>query len=115
MGYHSHVIFAAKDELFKELFNKMNDSCSLNLLEATSEKKSRDGWTMFYWSDVKWYDSFEEVEAFSNFISDFDSDPEKCEEFEYHILGEDADDYVVKGARGVSPFNVFLQRSLYFE
>ena len=109
MGYRSHVIIAFEDQLLKRFINEISLNAAVNFVSCDT-KISRDGWTLFEYSYVKWYDNFEEVSAYNDFISALsESDMEK---HEFHRLGEDPDDYETSCHTGHCPFNINLVRSL---
>lgn len=110
MGYRSHVLIALKDNLVKDFLNSMKLNVAAQFIHCDSIDH-KDGWTLFYFSNVKWYDSYEEVAAWESFhrsISD------NCEDYEFHRMGEESDDYTCDN-HGCSPFNIYMNRSLDFE
>lgn len=108
MGYRSEVILTMKDEKFAELVKSMDDRVAANFFEGTEPKK-RENWTLVHFSDVKWYDNFPEVKAVEDFVSTLDE-----EDYAYHILGEDNDDYTHRGTWD-TPFEIRMTRSLDFD
>lgn len=105
MGYRSDVALAMKEERFKELIKTMDDKTAAEFVSG-ADFKEREEWVLVYFSDVKWYDDYPEVKAVNNFISDLDE-----EDYSYHILGEDQDDYIQRGTYD-NPFEIRLTRSL---
>jgi hypothetical protein len=105
MGYRSEVVLAMKDEKFAVLLKTMDDRTAANFFEGIEPKK-KNNWILIHFSDVKWYDSFEEVTAVNNFVNTLDEG-----DFSYHILGEEDNDYTHKGT-WETPFNISLHRSL---
>ena len=107
MGYRSDVILAMKHEKFKELLKTMDDRLAIRFLE-NQEVKERDNWVLIDFVDVKWYEDFAEVKAVNTFVDTLDE-----EDFSYHILGEEDDDYTKRGTWD-TPFEIRLNRSLDF-
>ena len=107
MGYRSEVVLAMKDEKFAEFVKSMDDRTAANIFEM-SEPKKRDGWTAVHFTDVKWYEEYPEVKAVDTFIDTLDED-----DYAYHVLGEDNDDYTCKGT-WETPFEIRMTRSLDF-
>lgn len=106
MGYRSDVVIAMKDEKFAELVKSMDDKVATNFFEMTGEPKKRNDWTLVHITDVKWYEDYPEVKAVNDFLSYLEED-----DFAYHIMGEDNEDYTHKGT-WETPFEIRLQRSL---
>lgn len=109
MGYRSEVLLALKDEKVVELFMYFSDIAAINITEYVEIHK-RNGWTLLSFEDVKWYDDYPEVKAINEFVDTLDED-----EYEFHIMGEDNDDYTVRGEQGNSPFNIYISRELNFD
>ena len=107
MGYRSDVILAMKHEKFKELLKTMEDRVAIRFLE-NQEVKEKDNWVLMNFVDVKWYEDFAEVKAVNTFVDTLDE-----EDFSYHILGEEDDDYTKRGTWD-TPFEIRLNRSLDF-
>ena len=107
MGYRSDVILAMKHEKFKELLKTMDDRLAIRFLE-NQEVKERDNWVLIDFVDVKWYEGFAEVKAVDTFVDTLDE-----QDFSYHILGEEDDDYTKRGTWD-TPFEIRLNRSLDF-
>jgi hypothetical protein len=108
MGYRSDVLLATTDQNVKKLFLACSDKAAVNIAQYTSIHK-RDGWTLFSWSDVKWYSEYAEVDAVEKFVDTLDEG-----EYEFHIMGEEHEDYTVRGDQGNSPFSIYLSRELNF-
>lgn len=107
MGYRSDVILAMKHEKFKDLLKTMDDRLAIRFLE-NQEVKERDNWVLIDFVDVKWYEDFAEVKAVNTFVDTLDE-----QDFSYHILGEEDDDYTKRGTWD-TPFEIRLNRSLDF-
>jgi hypothetical protein len=111
MGYRSEVVLAMKETAFKKMLEGWTDSIAIEVLSYTN-KSIRDEWIMINWSDVKWYEGYQDVDAVMNFLQGEDCSQD---DFEFHRLGEDQDDYEHDGDIGNSPFNICLHRSLSFD
>lgn len=111
MGYRSTVVLAMKENRFKLMLDGFTDQLAISVL-SYSRKSIRDEWVMLAWNDVKWYEGYPDVDAVMNFIGAEEMDQD---EFEFHRLGEDNDDYECHGDTGCSPFNIHLYRSLDWE
>jgi hypothetical protein len=109
MGYRSDVLFATTDENVKKLFLACSDKAAVNIAQYASIHK-RDDWTLFSWSDVKWYSEYAEVDAVEKFVDTLDEG-----EYEFHVMGEEHEDYTVRGDQGNSPFGIYLSRELNFD
>lgn len=115
MGYRSDVALALTDASFKKMFAFVKDDIVLvELLEGAEIRKKND-WTLLYWSSVKWYDGFKDVAAVNAFVSSLEDseDQDERDSFDYHIMGEDTDDYKHNG-NWDTPFAISLNRSLDF-
>ena len=112
MGYRSDVAIAFKEELAKRFLNDCTTKVALETLRSC-DKHHKDGWIMFQYSDVKWYDDYEEVKAITEFMDNLRG-TEDTDSFEFHRMGEDSEDYEYRN-QGCSPFNICLSRSLDFD
>ena len=112
MGYRSDVFLAMKDQSFKDMLASFeSDKMCITILKGTN-RYIQEGWVLLHWSDAKWYEGSPYVDAINNFlmlsaIDDLD--------YEYHILGEEDDDYEYRGSPGISPFNIRLTREIQFD
>lgn len=77
MGYRSQVAVVVKDDAFQEALLKESDVLQekvkkrLDTVTNTSEVVHREGWTLYYWSDTKWYTGrpeYEEVTWLEEFV-----------------------------------------------
>lgn len=108
MGYRSDVALAMKEKKFKQLLSSIKDDRTAVELLSGCSKYEKDGWILLYYDSVKWYDDFKEVKSINDFIDTIDED-----DYSYHIMGEDQDDYKQTGTWD-SPFEIRLSRSLEF-
>lgn len=108
MGYRSEVVLALTEQKFSELLKSVDDEVAIEIVNGADKLKEKDGWVLLYYSGVIWYDQYKKVEAINKFVHNLDQ-----EEYDYHIMGEDVDDYK-QGGCGNSPFDIHLSRSLEF-
>jgi hypothetical protein len=114
MGYRSEVLLALNEKCMKKLMASFDDTLLLEVLSG-SDRHEKDGWTLIHWNDVKWYDGYKDVDAINTFVADLEDseDEEENEGYAFHILGEDQDDYTMKG-NWDTPFEIQLHRSIDF-
>jgi uncharacterized protein YaaR (DUF327 family) len=108
MGYRSDVALAMKEEKFKDFLSSVKDDKTAVELLSGCDKYEKDGWILLFYNSVKWYDDYKEVKAINEFVDTLDAD-----DYSYHIMGEDSEDYTQKGT-WESPFEIRLSRSLEF-
>ena len=111
MGYRSEVILAVGPEVMPQFMVTMAKSPEArklcwgdtdNLIEDYAGEK---GAFLFRWSSIKWYDSFEEIEALQDFIDWCNSEDievdgkmqQAAEYFRFVRIGEEMDDNEVDG------------------
>lgn len=111
MGYRSEVVVALTKEKTKQFLTQTNIGVATNFITALSGRYEKDKWYLFHFCDVKWYEDYAEVKAVMDFINNLND--EANEEFEYHCMGEDYEDYTVMGHMN-SPFEINMSRSLDF-
>jgi hypothetical protein len=115
MGYRSQVVLAVGKELkpyFLAVLASSPKATALVFKEADHFDKDayNDETMLMSWSGIKWYDSYEEINAIEKFISDCETEslegwePEQDEEhgyayqhFRFLRIGEDCDDTVDRG------------------
>jgi hypothetical protein len=115
MGYRSDVFIALTEKNVKKMVQVLSDEIILELLQGC-DRYEKNGWTLFRWPDVKWYDGYELVDGIMTFLADLEDseDPEENEGYSLTILGEDQDDYTQKGAFD-TPFGIRLVRQIEFD
>lgn len=75
MGYRSVVALAVSEKMMPHFLGHLSqcDDAAYKLVFMEADKKIEDydgdGTTMFLWEDIKWYDSFPEVRAITDFVS----------------------------------------------
>ena len=115
MGYRSVVALAVSDKMMPHFLGHLSQygEIAYKFVFMQSDQKIEDydgdGTTMFLWEDIKWYDSFPEVRAITDFVTmntdylsaiseDFDGD---CDEYDANFrfvrMGEDNDDIEESG------------------
>ncbi len=94
MGYRSEVILAIMPEVVPQFMVTMAKSeearklCWSDHSEMIKDYCDIKGALLFRWSSIKWYDSFEEIQALQDFI-------EWCQSEQIEVDGKEvlADDY----------------------
>tara|TARA_R110002012_G_scaffold54065_1_gene138692 strand:+ start:255 stop:629 length:375 start_codon:yes stop_codon:yes gene_type:complete len=121
MGYRSEVILAVGPEVMPQFMVTMAKSPEArklcwgdtdNLIEDYGGDK---GAFLFRWADIKWYDSYEAIEAIQDFIEWCNSEDievdgkivEAAEYFRFVRIGEETDDNEVAGWG----FNIHIERT----
>ena len=122
MGYRSEVVLVVGKEIIPQFMVTMAKSLAARAMcfdEATRVKdyEGEEGAILFRWDSIKWYDSFEEVEAIEDFM-----DWCECEElelddgihsamdfFRFVRIGEEMDDVV---ERGMGFWSVGVRRAI---
>ena len=113
MGYRSVVALAVSEKMMPHFLGHLSqcDDAAYKLVFMETDKKIEDydgdGTTMFLWEDIKWYDSYPEVRAITDFVSmntdylysvgkDFD-DHCYAEHFRFVRMGEENEDIEEEG------------------
>ena len=121
MGYRSEVILAIGPEVmpqFMVTMAKSPEARKMCFAEADTMIKDYcdiEGAFLFRWDHIKWYDSFEEVEAIQDFIQwcedeQIEVDGKQVNADEYYRfvrIGEEMDDNEVHGWG----FDIHIERS----
>ncbi len=121
MGYRSEVILAVGPEVmpqFMVTMAKSPEARKMCFAEADTMIKDYcdiEGAFLFRWDHIKWYDSFEEVEAIQDFIQwcedeQIEVDGKQVNADEYYRfvrIGEEMDDNEVHGWG----FDIHIERS----
>ena len=75
MGYRSVVALAVSKEMMPHFLGHLSqcDDSAYKFVFMETDKKIEDydgdGTTMFLWESIKWYDSYPEVRAITDFVS----------------------------------------------
>ena len=110
MGYRSEVILVVGKEVMPQFMVTMAKCREARAMcwDGTTERVkdyAEEGSILFRWSDVKWYDSYEEVQAIEDFMDWCEGENIKVDGDEQHAinffrfvrLGEETDDTEVRG------------------
>lgn len=109
MGYRSDVVLAMKNEALKRFINESDVNHSVELLSCYDNKAEKEGWTLFHWNCVKWYEDYQDIANIMSFLATLNE--EDSIDYEFHRSGEDGSDYEYRNS-GESPFNINLVRHL---
>ena len=121
MGYRSEVILAVGPEVmpqFMVTMAKSPEARKMCFAEADTMIKDYcdiEGAFLFRWDHIKWYDSFEEVQAIQDFIewcedAQIEVDGKEVNADEYYRfvrIGEEMDDNEAQGWG----FDIYIERS----
>ena len=116
MGYRSEVVLAVSKKMMPHFLGHLSqcDDAAYKFVFMETDQKIEDydgdGTTMFLWEGIKWYDSYPEVRAITDFIgmstdylSSICEDVEEFqrgdygEHFRFVRMGEDAGDTEEEG------------------
>ena len=124
MGYRSEVVFAVDSELapfFTALMAK-NPEVERLCRDADQYESgyAEEGDFFMYWNSIKWYDSYPEIQAIQEFItelrgeeeSDFPGVDNVHERWRFVRIGEDTSDMEEDG--GGFYDTVYIQRAIAF-
>jgi len=108
MGYRSDIAFAVKRSAFADMW-RMDAATMTEVTGYASSIVKKDDAVLVLWSDIKWYDSYDEISKFQRLITDLESD-------DYHFLrlGENNDDTEELGGYWDNPFDTSISRSLNY-
>jgi len=122
MGYRSEVVIAISKDLmphFLTVFAKEPGCRPMVFKDHDYMNEDYDGKETFVvsWSDVKWYESYPEVDAINDFIERCEGDEiegleNPWDHFRFMRLGEDTEDMVEKGYLHAS--DICFHRSISF-
>lgn len=93
MGYYSKVALAMRNESAEKLINAYNESeCDGGLFtEDCLERVSNDKHTVFFWNEIKWYDTYEDITFIMNYLEK-EQENEEAEPFYFFRIGEEMGD-----------------------
>jgi hypothetical protein len=127
MGYRSVVALAVSKKMMPHFLGHLSqcDDAAYKFVFMEADQKIEDydggGTTMFFWESIKWYDSYPEVRAITDFVTmntdylsgigeDFDDGYD--EHFRFVRLGEDNDDVEEEGY--LCEYDIGIRRTLSF-
>ena len=116
MGYRSEVILAIGPEVMPQFMVTMAKSeearkmCWSEHTEMIKDYAGIKGAFLFRWDHIKWYDSFESVQALIDFM-DWAEGEDHEDEFKFVRTGEELDD---NEQRGWGFQEVYVTRSIEF-
>ena len=104
MGYRSEVALALCSEADELL--KANAKWIPELAELIKDSES-DAEERYFWSSIKWYESFPEIDAMNRFLAFLE-----CHDYQFGFirLGEEEDDIERMGHP--SEYDMYIQRSI---
>ena len=124
MGYRSEVVLVVGKEIMPQFMVTMAKSAEARAMcFAEHDKMIKDydgeGNMLFAWDGIKWYDSYEEVQAIGDFMDWCESekvgegdDAEDADAFFRFVrTGEDTDD---SECRGYGFDSIYITRSIEF-
>ena len=129
MGYRSEVVLAVSKKMVPHFLTVLAQHESVRRLiqdcDTFNEDYLGEGGMLMHWDHIKWYESYDEIDAITRFIDDCESedvvgwtieDSEEEGETWNHVrfvrIGEERDDVDVKGHFAWE--NIDLMRSVSF-
>ena len=112
MGYRSQVVLAVSKEVMPQFLTTLAKSpeakelCLVHVDKKIDNYDERGGF-LFMWDHIKWYDSYECVEALIDFMDWCDS--ENDEDYRFVRTGEEMDD---NEERGYGFTDIYISRSI---
>ena len=91
MGYRSRVAISLSDAAVETIKSAIKLDKNLRELVNDSEEPTLDHGRI-YFSDIKWYEGYPEIDAMENFLSQLDE-----EDYGFIRIGEDYEDVEEKG------------------
>jgi hypothetical protein len=89
MGYRSEVVVSIPKDLFKTVVPLIKDA--MEFADDVTYSKDREAYYV-RWDSIKWYDSYPEIEAVENVVSEY-------EDIGFIRLGEELEDMEIKNTR----------------
>ena len=111
MGYRSEVILAVGPEVMPQFMVTMAKSeearklCWSDHCEMIKDYAGEKGAFLFRWGGIKWYDSYEEIQAIIDFVDWCENESievegkevDACNYYRFVRIGEETDDNEVQG------------------
>ncbi len=119
MGYRSEVLIAFKAKHIKRFLEEVVFTKSKELFdnwcEISTEFEDPDdeNGILFHWDSIKWYDSYDSVNAVMAFIHNLPDD-EGQTDYYYIRIGEEPSDVELEGYWWDNPFEIGLNRSVNY-
>ena len=116
MGYRSQVVLAVGPQLMPQFMSTMAKSpeamrmCFKDHSQMIKDYDGEEGAMLFMWDHIKWYDTFEEVQAIEDFL-DWAEGEDEQDNFKFVRTGEELDD---NEQRGWGFEEVYVERSITF-
>ena len=121
MGYRSEVILAVGPEVMPQFMVTMAKSeearklCWSDHCEMIKDYAGEKGAFLFRWGGIKWYDSYEEIQAIIDFIDWCENESievegkevDACNYYRFVRIGEEMDDNEAQGWG----FDIHIERS----
>lgn len=113
MGYRSDVAFAC-DPIVKDIVETVAEwDKDLKELLSYADDLSTDDFGRWLFSDVKWYDSYPDVQIFERIMDMLDNvggDGFAYDSYGFVRIGEEMDDNEMRGDTGT--FDLYINRSI---
>ena len=109
MGYRSEVVLKLNKPASSALnaFASMSEDIKTLLSDADTATKDDENGHAYFWSWIKWYDSYKEVELIEEFLNVLPYDS-----FGFIRLGDETDDIEQRGSP--PDFNMHVNRSIEY-
>ena len=120
MGYRSNIALAMSKKVKNEFYRKLASEKVNN--ETRKEVKSLfesatqhltdpdTGAEVWYWSDLKWYQGYSDVDFIEGVLSELNDD-----EFYFVRVGEDYEDNDIRGWWSDNPFGITFCTEIVFD
>jgi hypothetical protein len=114
MGYRSEVLIAFTEENNKSFLGSVHADVA-SFFKNDSDIHKLDGWILYRFDSIKWYDEYKEVSEVINFINKLEKEGNRG--YEFHRLGEGGFDHLDHETRGEhnSPFNIYTKTCITFD
>ncbi len=123
MGYYSEVGLclnkASHDKMLaclKEQNEDIQSEIQELLLDAEryqAHDKDNQETTLYHWSWLKWYTSYNEVKFMEDFLKSLTDDDDSPLQYRFVRIGEEYEDIEVHGSYYENPFEMDLGRGVY--
>ena len=109
MGYRSEVVLKLNKPASSALsaFASMSEDIKTLLSDADTATKDDENGHVYFWSWIKWYDSYKEVDLIEEFLNVL-----PYESYGFIRLGEDYEDIEQRGSP--CDFNIHVNRSIEY-